>query len=74
MATITVKFSGLVQTFTGEPQLRRPNITDTYFVSMPDPTSPSGRSVVWQQRVANGVAEACTIETSGFPYDPFEMA
>jgi hypothetical protein len=59
--SITVKSGGQVRTFTGEPELQMLFITGTYFISLPDNSVPSGRKVVWQQRVENGVAEGVEI-------------
>ncbi|BAX94248.1 hypothetical protein [Mycobacterium shigaense] len=58
---ITVKVRGEVKTFTGDPQLHQIPAADTFFVTMPDPSAPSGRRVAWQQRVENGIAEAVEI-------------
>jgi hypothetical protein len=57
---ITVKTKHHAYTFEGDPQLHM-LFTGTYFVSMPDPSSPSGRTVAWQQRIDDGYAEGVEI-------------
>jgi len=67
---ITVKTARGVESFTGGAQLQTANVGDDfYFVSMPDPSSPSGRKVVWQQRIENSWREGVeiTIEESDGP-------
>jgi hypothetical protein len=63
--SITVKSGGMVQTFTGDPQLHVLSI-GIYFISIHDPTAPSGRRTAWQQRVENGRAEGFKITMEGF--------
>ena len=58
--SITVKSGGQVSTFTGEPELEM-LFTGTYFISVRDDSEPSGKRVVWQQRVENGIAEGVEI-------------
>ena len=60
MRSMTVRTSdGIVRIFEGDPQLHE-LFTGTYFVSVPDPTSPSGRSVAWQQRIRMAGPKAWT--------------
>ncbi|OBG00698.1 hypothetical protein A5773_04210 [Mycobacterium sp. 852014-52450_SCH5900713] len=63
--SITVKSGGMVQTFTGDPQLHLLSI-GVYFISIHDPSAPSGRRTAWQQRVENGRAEGFEITMEGF--------
>jgi hypothetical protein len=56
---------GVVRVFEGDARLHTFNIgADIHFVSMPDQSSPSGRCVVWQQRVEHGVAEGFELTAS----------
>ena len=58
---ITVRTEHVSHTFTGRPELHVLNATGTYFVTMSDKSHPSGREVVWQQRVENGRVEGVEI-------------
>jgi hypothetical protein len=71
--SIKVKGRGYENRYDGDPRLHQ-LFTGTYYISIPDPTSPSGRSVIWQQGIYDGRTEAVEITTEGFDYDPFEAA
>jgi hypothetical protein len=73
MRSITIKTQGFERTFEGDPQLHRMFMgAYSYFASVPDPSSPSGRRTAWQQRIENERTEAVQITVRGFDYNPFQ--
>jgi hypothetical protein len=63
---ITVRSGGWSSTFEGDPQLHTIEGIGIHYITLSDPSEPSGRRVVWQQRVENGVAEGFEITAEGF--------
>jgi hypothetical protein len=52
--SITVTSDGVQNRFAGDWHLHTLLVTGTYFISVSDPSVPSGRSVAWQERVEHG--------------------